>query len=169
MDTNLEKGLSSSERLSSVLGEGSLSGSPCNGNFCSTTLGDTRCKTCGRHEQEIIKWNQLSETERKIINIKNASEGFKIRQVISQEDRWRDLQKLKSIDNLTVQLSGSLGVKTRVLLHFRNDWRWLKNSNQSYWYRSLRIYHQTNDFSWDDALINLKYDLENEKLNEKKN
>lgn len=103
MDTNLEKGLSSSERLSSVLGEGSLSGSPCNGNFCSTTLGDTRCKTCGRHEQEIIKWNQLSETERKIINIKNASEGFKIRQVISQEDRWRDLQKLKSIDNLTVR------------------------------------------------------------------
>ena len=103
MDTNLDKGLSSSERLSSVLGEGSLSGSPCNGNFCSTTLGDTRCKTCGRHEQEIIKWNQLSETERKIINIKNASEGFKIRQVISQEDRWRDLQKLKSIDNLTVR------------------------------------------------------------------
>jgi len=103
MDTNLEKGLSSSERLSSVLGEGSLSGSPCNGNFCSTTLGDTRCKTCGRHEKEIIKWNQLSETERKIINIKNASEGFKIRQVISQEDRWRDLQKLKSIDNLTVR------------------------------------------------------------------
>jgi predicted Fe-S protein YdhL (DUF1289 family) len=103
MDTNLEKGLSSSERLSSVLGEGSLSGSPCNGNFCSTTLGDTRCKTCGRHEQEIIKWNQLSETERKIINVKNASEGFKIRQVISQEDRWRDLQKLKSIDNLTVR------------------------------------------------------------------
>ena len=103
MDTNLEKGLSSSERLSSVLGEGSLSGSPCSGNFCSTTLGDTRCKTCGRHEQEIIKWNQLSETERKIINIKNATEGFKIRQVISQEDRWRDLQKLKNIDNLTVR------------------------------------------------------------------
>ena len=69
-----------------------------------------------------------------------------------------------SIDNLTVQLSGSLGVKTRVLLHCRNDWRWLKNSNQSYWYRSLRIYHQTNDFSWDDALINLKNDLENKKI-----
>ncbi len=103
MNTNLEKGLSSSERLSSVLGEGSLSGSPCNGNFCSTTLGDTRCKTCGRHEQEIIKWNQLSETEKKVINIKNASEGFKIRQVISQEDRWRDLQKLKNTDNLTVR------------------------------------------------------------------
>ena len=66
-----------------------------------------------------------------------------------------------SIDNLTVQLSGALGIKTRVLLHYRNDWRWLKDSNQSYWYKSLKLYHQMDDFSWDNALINLKNDLEN--------
>ena len=102
MNANLDKSLSGSERLSSVLGEGSLSGTPCNGGVCSTTLGDTRCKTCGRHEDEIRKWHQLPEIKRKIINIRNAAEGFKIRQVASQEERWRELQKLKSIDNLTV-------------------------------------------------------------------
>jgi len=99
MDDKLEKSLSHSERLSSILGEGSLSGSPCNGGVCSTMIGDTRCKTCGRHEDEINKWNQLPEEQRKIINIKNAAEGFKIRQVLSQEDRWRDLQKLKTDTN----------------------------------------------------------------------
>ena len=103
MDTNLDKGLSSSERLSSVLGEGSLSGSPCNGNVCSTTLGDTRCKTCGRQEDEIREWNQLPSTLRKTINLKNAAEGYKIRQILSQEDRWRNLQKIKNTDNLSVK------------------------------------------------------------------
>jgi len=102
MNAKLEKSLSGSERLSSVLGESSLSGSPCNGRVCSTTIGDIRCKTCGRHEDEIREWNELPELKRKIINIKNAAEGFKIRQVSSQEDRWRELQKLKNIDNLTV-------------------------------------------------------------------
>jgi len=102
MNAKLEKSLSRSERLSSVLGEGSLSGSPCNGGVCSTTLGDVRCKTCGRSEDEILQWHELPEIKRKIINIKNAAEGFKIRQVSSQEERWRELQKLKNIDNLTV-------------------------------------------------------------------
>lgn len=102
MNANLDKSLSGSERLSSVLGEGSLSGTPCNGGVCSTTLGDIRCKTCGRHEYEVRTWHQLPEIQRKIINIRNAAEGFKIRQITSQEERWRELQKLKSIDNLTV-------------------------------------------------------------------
>lgn len=91
-----------SERLSSILGEGSLADSPCNGGVCSTTLGDITCKTCGRHEDEIRMWHQLPSIERKMINIKNAAAGFKIRQVISQEDRWRALQKVKNMDNLTV-------------------------------------------------------------------
>ena len=98
--------------------------------------------------------------------------------IYSISDNYSDIDRLAcliskcdeviSIDNLTVQLSGSLGVKTRVLLHSRNDWRWLKNSEQSYWYSSLKIYHQMDDFSWDKALINLNNDLEKH-LNEKKN
>lgn len=103
MNTNLDKGLSSSERLSSVLGEGSLSGSPCNGNVCSSTIGDTRCKTCGRTEEEIREWNKFPDILKKTINLKNASEGYEIRQVSSQEDRWRNLQKIKGSNDLCVR------------------------------------------------------------------
>jgi len=102
MTANIDKSLSNSERLSSVLGEASLSSTPCRG-VCSTTIGDLRCKSCGRHQEEITNWNSFNDVQKKIINLRNASEGFKIRQVESQENRWRELQKLKSIDNLTIR------------------------------------------------------------------
>ena len=58
MKAHLEKGLSNSGRLSSVQGESSLSGSPCRG-VCSTTIGDLRCKSCGRHQKEITDWHDI--------------------------------------------------------------------------------------------------------------
>ena len=39
--------------------------------------------------------------EKKLINVKNASEGYIIRQMESQENRWRELQKMKDRDNLS--------------------------------------------------------------------
>ena len=41
--------------------------------------------------------------QKKLINIRNAASGFKIRQLESQESRWKELQKLKTIDNLTIR------------------------------------------------------------------
>lgn len=102
MNADLEKSLSNSGRLSSVQGESSLSGSPCRG-VCSTTYGDLRCRTCGRHQKEITEWQTYDNFKKKIINLRNAGEGYKIRQLESQEERWRDLQKLKNIDDLTVR------------------------------------------------------------------
>tara|TARA_B100001248_G_scaffold49917_2_gene32185 strand:+ start:12174 stop:12659 length:486 start_codon:yes stop_codon:yes gene_type:complete len=101
MAAHLEKGLSNSERLSSVQGESSLSGSPCRG-VCTTTYGDLRCGTCGRNQEDITNWNTYSDVMKKLINVKNATEGYKIRQLESQENRWKELQKAKGIDNLTV-------------------------------------------------------------------
>tara|TARA_B100000900_G_scaffold408742_1_gene423504 strand:+ start:398 stop:883 length:486 start_codon:yes stop_codon:yes gene_type:complete len=102
MKAHLEKGLSNSGRLSSVQGESSLSGSPCRG-VCSTTIGDLRCKSCGRHQKEITEWQSYDDFKKKIINLRNAGEGYKIRQLESQENRWRELQVLKNIDDLTVR------------------------------------------------------------------
>ena len=96
MDAKLEKSLSGSERLSSLQGESSLSGVPCTGEICSTSFGDQVCTTCGRTETEIASWHFLPEIDRKIINIKNAAVGYKIRQVINQEKRWQEVQKAKA-------------------------------------------------------------------------
>jgi predicted Fe-S protein YdhL (DUF1289 family) len=87
MTDDIDKGLSDFERLSAILGKRSLSGSPCTGGVCTTTLGDQRCKTCGRYEDEILEWNELSEVVRKGINMKNISQGYKIRQTFTNKPK----------------------------------------------------------------------------------
>ena len=94
--------LSSNERLASLQGEARLDGSPCRG-VCSTTYGDLYCHTCGRTQKEITEWNTMSAQQKKLINVKNAAAGFKIRQLESQDERWAEYQKLKTIDNLTIR------------------------------------------------------------------
>ena len=86
METNSEKSLANSARLSSIQGEASLSGSPCRG-VCTTTYGDLRCKSCGREQEDITNWNSYPDLKRKLINLKNAGQGYKIRQLESQEYR----------------------------------------------------------------------------------
>jgi len=102
MNAIKEKSLPETGGLASVLGEASLSSTPCRG-VCTSTLGDDRCKSCGRFQKEITNWNLYSNMEKKLINVKNASEGYIIRQMESQENRWRELQKMKDIDNLSIR------------------------------------------------------------------
>lgn len=102
MTSQDNKSLSSSERLASIQGEAKLDGVPCRG-VCTTTYGDLICHTCGRTQEEITNWNTFTSHHKKLINIRNAAAGFKIRQLESQENRWMELQKLKTIDNLTVR------------------------------------------------------------------
>lgn len=39
---------------------------PCVG-ICSTTYGDTVCRGCRRYLHEVIEWNRLSDTEKRLI------------------------------------------------------------------------------------------------------
>ena len=102
MEINSEKSLANSARLSSIQGEASLSGSPCRG-VCTTTYGDFSWKSCGREQEDITNWNYYSDLKRKLINLKNAGQGFKIRQLESQEYRWKQLSKMSNIDEMSVK------------------------------------------------------------------
>jgi len=66
--------------LSKMLGRCvSVADSPCIGLCTVTQWGDDRCKGCGRTQTEIRDWGTFSETEKKIINLRNASENYDIR------------------------------------------------------------------------------------------
>ena len=71
--------------LSKTLGRCvSVADSPCIG-ICSTTqFGDDRCKGCGRTQTEIRDWGTFSDTEKKIIILRNASEHYDIRHLQSR-------------------------------------------------------------------------------------
>jgi len=88
---------------------------------------------------------------------------------LKQVDKTNDIDSLASlicacdlivsIDNFLVQLSGSLGVDTRLLLPFTMDPRWGLKNDKSYLYKSVSIYRQKKLGDWSDALNNLSNDL----------
>lgn len=68
--------------LSKTLGRcTSIADCPCVGICSCTQWGDDRCKGCGRTATEVRDWNTFSKIERKIINLRNASENYGIRQL----------------------------------------------------------------------------------------
>lgn len=70
----------------------SLADSPCIGVCSTTQWGDDRCSGCGRTSTEVRDWHTLSQTEKKLINIRNAAEKYQIRQLKIQ-NRVKRTQK----------------------------------------------------------------------------
>ncbi len=66
-----------------------------------------------------------------------------------------------TIDNSTVHLAGALGVPTWLLLPSHADWRWMYQREDSYWYRSLRIFRQATagQNAWDDVISLVRTEL----------
>ncbi|MHB1239680.1 MAG: tetratricopeptide repeat protein [Gammaproteobacteria bacterium] len=54
-----------------------------------------------------------------------------------------------SVDNSTVHMAGAVGVTAWVLQPFAPDWRWLLETEDSYWYPSVRQFRQTVRKEWE--------------------
>lgn len=108
----------------------------------------------------------LSSKHHRIINLQYLtpeSEIKKIRdfgfEIFNQIDCFQNIEEMAfiitncdyviSIDNSTLHLAGSLGAPTIGLLPREANWRWLQQSEESYWYPSVRLIRQTiiNDWS----------------------
>ena len=66
------------------------------------------------------------------------------------------VDEVVSIDTAIVHLAGSLGVKTRLLLPFRPDWRWLMNTSSTQWYESVSIIRQKQMGDWQSVAEQLR-------------
>lgn len=51
---------------------------PCTGH-CTTALGDDVCRSCRRTLEEVTRWPQMTETERRTVNCRIARERQKQR------------------------------------------------------------------------------------------
>ncbi len=70
------------------------------------------------------------------------------------------------VDTAPIHLAGSLGVRCYMLVDFWSDWRWLKNSDTSRWYDSLKMFRipprpSTPD-KWDSAIDEMIISIKNE-------
>jgi tetratricopeptide (TPR) repeat protein len=64
-----------------------------------------------------------------------------------------------SVDTSVAHLAASLGKPTWVLLPYVPDWRWLRNTDASPWYDSVKLYRQNERRSWDDVFDRVRSDL----------
>jgi tetratricopeptide (TPR) repeat protein len=91
--------------------------------------------------------------------------------IVSQDiDNFNDLDGLAnlisacdsivSIDNSTVMLSASLGVKTQVLLPLNADWRWGEKDVRSFWFPDVQVYRKRDLLDWSLALHKLGSDFQ---------
>jgi len=61
-----------------------------------------------------------------------------------------------SIDNSTVHFSGALGVDTLVMLPFLQDWRWMDEQDDSYWYPNvMKLFKQNVNNDWSMVIENV--------------
>lgn len=61
----------------------------------------------------------------------------------------RCVDLLVTSDSALAHLAGALGVECWLCLPAHPDWRWLRDTEQSPWYRSLRLFRQTRPGDWD--------------------
>ena len=146
-----------------------------------TWRGGNKKDSAAKHKSiELAKIAQvLSRKNVKLVNLQYGDTDQEVNDLrtkhninifnVSEVDTFNDLDGLAalicacdhvvSVDNLTVHLSGALGIKTSVLLPFSCDWRWGMTSKTSYWHSSISLYRQVKIFDWSDPLEELKKDF----------
>lgn len=71
----------------------------------------------------------------------------------------RRLDLLICVDTMVAHLAGALGRDAWVMLHADCDWRWPSAGSHSFWYPSLRLFHQRTPGDWDLVLAEARKEL----------
>ena len=70
------------------------------------------------------------------------------------------LDLIITIDTSVAHLAGAMGKKTWLLLDYNNDWRWGLNTDDTYWYKSMKLFRQNSlDYNWDEVISKVKEEL----------
>jgi ADP-heptose:LPS heptosyltransferase len=67
-----------------------------------------------------------------------------------------------TVDTSVAHLSAALGQRTWILLPFTPDWRWMRDREDSPWYRSVKLYRQRVAGEWGEVFARLAADLRRE-------
>jgi hypothetical protein len=63
----------------------------------------------------------------------------------------RRLDLVICVDTMVAHLAGALGCEAWVLLHADCDWRWPAEGAHTFWYPTLRLFHQQEPGHWDSV------------------
>ncbi len=71
----------------------------------------------------------------------------------------QQLDLLICVDTMVAHLAGALGRRAWVLLHSDCDWRWPTRGSSTFWYPSLRLFHQQSPGNWADVIEEVRLAL----------
>ena len=69
------------------------------------------------------------------------------------------LDLIISVDTSVAHLAGAMGRPVWVLLPYAQDWRWLRDREDSPWYPTLRLFRQEKPQAWDGVLTRVAAEL----------
>ncbi|WP_407113022.1 hypothetical protein [Bradyrhizobium sp. LMG 9283] len=76
--------------------------------------------------------------------------------IVALGHRLRQLDLLICVDTMVAHLAGALGCEAWVLLHADCDWRWPQSGAHSFWYPSLRLFHQRLPGDWGNVIAEVR-------------
>ncbi len=56
-----------------------------------------------------------------------------------------------SVDNSTVHMAGAVGIPVWTLLPYVCDWRWMREFEDTPWYKTVRLFRQRKHGDWEDC------------------
>lgn len=77
-----------------------------------------------------------------------GAKDFSTPDICQLGQRIRRLDFVICVDTMVAHLAGALGIEAWVLLHADRDWRWPASGDRSFWYPSLRLFHQEMPGRW---------------------
>lgn len=69
------------------------------------------------------------------------------------------LDLIISVDTSVAHLAGALGKPIWILLDFNHDWRWLQTREDSPWYPTMKLFHQSILGKWNEVFVKVKENL----------
>ena len=105
--------------------------------------------------------NNLKENEIQILNNNKFFLEYrdKINDFLDLAAICELVDKIITVDTSVLHLSGSLGKKTKLILPYYPDFRWMNDDFKSSWYPEVRIYKHDVDSSWKKILLKIQDDL----------
>lgn len=73
-----------------------------------------------------------------------------------------NLDLVISVDTSVAHLAGALGKKVWTLLSYKADWRWFKDTDESPWYPTMKLFRQKKFDDWQELLLRIKIQLQKE-------
>jgi tetratricopeptide (TPR) repeat protein len=64
----------------------------------------------------------------------------------------KNVERLVTIDTSVAHIAGAVSVPTSVVLPFAPDWRWLLNREDTPWYKSVKLFRQSEPYVWTDVM-----------------